>query len=271
MAILHGSWILQAQDQLPYFLIWGEVWRRVEPIHSPSANELPHPFAMSAAELQDLLRSLHQSQQLNWAIDFPLQQADDKASSAKRKRSTAQAPESIPRWQAIAFISPTDRTAGDSPDTYALLPIQPGLETEREVASEVMLHPWQVEGIRLTASEALQLLQSLPLSSVQGDELGWLGADLRFWSQIARWQLDLLARAKFLPTLEKQPAEATCRKSRTGSRDRPMASPARQRHRPNPTRAVCPSNAWAMSSLWVRPSGCPVCLCAAAVLPESDD
>ena len=203
MAILHGSWIFQAQDQLPYFLIWGEVWRRVEPIQSPSANELPHPFAMSAAELQDLLQSLHQSQQLNWAIDFPFQQAEDKA-SAKRKRSTAPVPESIPRWQAIAFISPTDRTAGDSLDTYALLPIQPGLETEREAASEVTLHPWQVEGIRLTASEALQLLQSLPLSSVQGDELGWLGADLRFWSHIARWQLDLLARAKFLPTLEKQ-------------------------------------------------------------------
>ena len=205
MAILHGSWIFQTQDQLPYFLIWGEVWRRVEPIHSPSANEvLPHPFTMSAAELQDLLRSLHQSQQINWTIDFPLQQGDDKASSAKHKRSTAHVLESIPRWQAIAFISPTDRTAGESPDTYALLPIQPGLETEREVASEVTLHPWQVEGIRLTASEALQLLQSLPLSSVQGDELGWLGAALRFWSHIARWQLDLLARAKFLPTLKTQ-------------------------------------------------------------------
>jgi SNF2 family DNA or RNA helicase len=32
-----------------------------------------------------------------------------------------------------------------------------------------------------------------------------MGGDLRFWSQIARWSLDLLSRCKFLPTLNRQP------------------------------------------------------------------
>ena len=59
-----------------------------------------------------------------------------------------------------------------------------------------------MQGLWLTAIEALQFLQSLPLSSVLDDENSWLGDDLRFWSHLARWQLDLSARAKFLPILE---------------------------------------------------------------------
>jgi SNF2 family DNA or RNA helicase len=236
MAILHGSWILQAYDQpsasiapqaetspdrLPYFLLWGEVWRRIEPVNSNSLDDqspkelLPHPFAMSAAELRDLLRSLHQSHQLNWATtDFPLEPPAE-ISPSKRKRSAAQAnvAQVVDRWQAIAFVSPTYRFVGDTPDTISLQPQHSAIhpdslkQPDRPAAPEVLLHSWQVQGVRLTASEALRLLRSLPLSSVQADELGWLGADLRFWSHIARWQLDLLARAKFLPTLKTQAEE----------------------------------------------------------------
>ena len=256
MAILHGSWIFQAQEQpsasiaphaeispdcSAYFLIWGEVWRRVEPVSSQSPDRqsldhlLPHPFAMSAEELRELLRSLHHAQQLNWTTpEFSLESQAD-VPPAKRKRSVAQtaAPtlEVAPRWQVIAFVSPTYRFAGESPDIQAVLPQLSTIQPEEpnspdssspdshspdshssdspkiETASDLTLYPWQVQGIRLTASEALQFLQSLPLSSVQGDELGWLGADLRFWSHIARWQLDLLARAKFLPALKTEAAE----------------------------------------------------------------
>ena len=229
MAILHGSWIFQAQDpssspiappsetspdRLPHFFLWGEVWRRIEPVNPDSRDELlPYPFAMSAEELRELLRSLHHSQQLNWtATEFPLEpQADDKAPASKRKRSAAQALEADSCWQAIAFVSPTYRFAGESADTTVLQPQHSAIQLEQldlpdspSAAPEITLHPWQVQGVRLSASEALQLLRSLPLSSVQSDESGWLGADLRFWSHIARWQLDLLARAKFLPTLKTQ-------------------------------------------------------------------
>jgi SNF2 family DNA or RNA helicase len=69
-------------------------------------------------------------------------------------------------------------------------------------APGMQLQPWRISGVRLTLLEAIELLHSLPLSSVQDDRFSWLGDDLRFWSHVARWRLDLLARGKFLPSLE---------------------------------------------------------------------
>ena len=65
------------------------------------------------------------------------------------------------------------------------------------------LYPWQITGIRLNPQQAFQFLQSLPLNTVITSDSD-LGEDLRFWSHIARWSLDLLARSKFLPGLIKQ-------------------------------------------------------------------
>jgi hypothetical protein len=49
----------------------------------------------------------------------------------------------------------------------------------------------------------MKFLTSLPLGAAN-EENAFLGGDLRFWSQIARWSLDLLSRSKFLPILERQ-------------------------------------------------------------------
>ena len=65
------------------------------------------------------------------------------------------------------------------------------------------LYPWQITGICLNPRQAFQFLQSLPLNTVITSDSD-LGEDLRFWSHIARWSLDLLARSKFLPGLIKQ-------------------------------------------------------------------
>jgi SNF2 family DNA or RNA helicase len=67
----------------------------------------------------------------------------------------------------------------------------------------IYLHPWQVEGICLTTLDALKFLQALPLGGVT-EENHWLGSDLRYWSHVSRWTLDLLARGKFLPGLTQQ-------------------------------------------------------------------
>ena len=67
---------------------------------------------------------------------------------------------------------------------------------------EIYLYPWQVEGFCLNPQAAFVFLQSLPLNGAEPDS--FVGSDLRFWSHIARWSLDLLARCKFLPGLEKQ-------------------------------------------------------------------
>jgi SNF2 family DNA or RNA helicase len=189
MAILHGSWIPQSQasEAIGHFFLWGETWRRIDPIDRSSSVD--HPFAMTEGDLRDLLRSLHTAKSLSWAVaEFPLQEL---AVAGTRKRKAAVAPDSSVRWQSIEFRVPTRVEEGLIPQHSA---------AHEEGALELVA--WQVQGIRLTAIEALQLLQSLPLSSVLDDDNSWLGDDLRFWSHIARWQLDLSARAKFLPILE---------------------------------------------------------------------
>ncbi|WAL58338.1 DEAD/DEAH box helicase [Thermocoleostomius sinensis A174] len=249
MAILHGSWISSSDQALAestpdsytddrdggYFLIWGEIWRRVEPIAAESnavAAPAIHPFVMTVDELLELLRSKHQSQQLQWSVaDVPIDApiaADSRGHNRRAKSShSTKTAISLPpdRWQTVSLMLPTYQLPTPSTQTIALLPQHSAAQGQLDLETSILessiaasesdhphhslslsLCPWQIQGLRLTVTEALQVLQSLPLSSVQGEEFSWLGSDLRFWSHVARWQLDLLARAKFLPTLEQHAA-----------------------------------------------------------------
>ncbi|HEY9599080.1 MAG TPA: DEAD/DEAH box helicase, partial [Cyanophyceae cyanobacterium] len=68
---------------------------------------------------------------------------------------------------------------------------------------QLQLQLWNVEGFCLEPLDALHFLQSLPLGSFKTSD-SYVGGDLRFWSQVARWSLDLLTRRKFLPGLSRQ-------------------------------------------------------------------
>jgi len=78
MAILHGSWLpgsiftsasANAEDSAEEavtsspgcFFLWGEVWRRVEPLPSTDAS-LAHPFTLSWRELRDRLAEQERQQ-----------------------------------------------------------------------------------------------------------------------------------------------------------------------------------------------------------------
>ncbi|MDX2212881.1 MAG: DEAD/DEAH box helicase [Oculatellaceae cyanobacterium bins.114] len=244
MAILHGSWLIQPQRQPSapaalgesdsgqgggYFLIWGEIWRRIDSTEfTQSEQPQPHPFAMTASELTTLLRSLHHTKQLNWAIAEVSLEAlatDTSPSGAKRgRRKATSTVETTPipvttatgRWQTIAVALPTYQSTSETGATVAIpqhsaakLPhlaaaVDPSTHTEADPPSTPpTLQSWLVTGIKLTPLEAIQFLNSLPLSSV-GAEESFLGGDLRFWSHVARWSLDLLARSKFLPQVDRQ-------------------------------------------------------------------
>ncbi|GAB4373715.1 MAG: DEAD/DEAH box helicase [Elainellaceae cyanobacterium] len=250
MAILHGSWIPYSSSQASAhsdanpltlefasgsFVIWGEVWRRVEPIEiardaqhksqEAGGNQL-HPYGMTAEELTDWLRSLQQSSQIQWMVsEFPLEElAVSRSGRTSKRKSTklANSDSESPRWRSLPFALPTYQLQTGSPETIALIPQHSAaigfslFEQEQEqeqVEQEVSqftpcLYSWTIQGVQLTITEALQFLQSLPLSSVQDEQFSWIGADLRFWSHVARWQLDLLARSKFLPGFEPQTDEA---------------------------------------------------------------
>lgn len=226
MAILHGSWLLQPQQGSAvqsteaieslngYFLLWGEMWRRVDPLEikpdidppaAESALVLPHPFVMTPEELLTWVRSLHQSRHLTWTVaDIPLV-AVPSASRGKRQATlSSEALPSIPteRWRSLPISLPTYQLTQPDTGTLARLPQHSAaaLESLNQSVQGLNLQPWQIEGLVLNPLEAVQFLNSLPLSSVNAEE-SFVGGDLRFWCHVARWNLDLLARSKFLPRL----------------------------------------------------------------------
>ncbi|HEY9806297.1 MAG TPA: SNF2 helicase-associated domain-containing protein, partial [Candidatus Obscuribacterales bacterium] len=248
MAILHGSWLLQTSSNLAdqsasepgsapsldstgCFFVWGETWRRIADEIAATTDTIPaHPFAIASSELAEFLRSLQQSGQLNWTLPLTTASAtttDPAASSTKvsrgRKRTATSpvasqatdaiavesapvVPQAAATWQTQVLALPTWIT-----ETALIPQHSAGAVAEAEVTPDTLcLSPWRVEGFCLSPLAAMQFLQALPLSSY-GAEDSFVGDDLRFWSHMARWSLDLLARTKFLPILETQDSKGAAR------------------------------------------------------------
>ncbi len=205
MAIFHGSWLIYSQDKSSaqpvqtysaqrasvngYFFIWGEMWRRIDPAEgAPNGSVLPHPFAMAADEFLDWVRSLQQQGQLQWTI--------------------AVEPQS-PRWQTLTLALPTyQMSLAQQKRTIQMMMPQHSASAASDdflpsgheaTVPELELQPWTICGICFSPLEAIQFLQALPLGAMQNESR--FSPELRFWSHVARWTLDLLARSKFLPTL----------------------------------------------------------------------
>src|SRR4028118_2197122 len=202
MAILHGSWLLE--DEKSCLFIWGETWRKVGGIHTrESGIILPHPLAMTEAEFKTFLNSLQQSGKLNWQLPETAETPPEKRKKARISPKTQNAEITAPNSsiqreiRAIALPTQISESNANLMPQHSAAAIEEPAKTE-----EIYLYPWQVEGFCLNPQAAFVFLQSLPLNSTEPDS--FVGSDLRFWSHIARWSLDLLARCKFLPGLEKQ-------------------------------------------------------------------
>jgi hypothetical protein len=203
MAILHGSWIINSQESCLF--IWGEVWRKTEAIDTiESGMNLHHPLAMTESELKNFVTSLQQSGKLNWQLSESVEPAQEKGKKTRRsaKTTTVQViPKNSSIKKEILTIALPTKISASNPN---LVMAQHSVAAPSEPAQteEIYLYPWQVEGFCLNPQTAFIFLQALPLNSTEADS--FVGSDLRFWSHIARWNLDLLARCKFLPGLEKQ-------------------------------------------------------------------
>ena len=233
MATLHGSWLLPQQpaptpansvpEQASCLIIWGEIWRKVTPhpvlpIEAQETAELaavqPNPYGMTRLELLDFLNSLQKSHGI-YLPELEGVTASLESSTPKRTRKTAKSLQATPQttieaiapsnshttWQTQTIGLPTSVLEGDLavPSSAVLLP---ELSAVSAGDRPLILHPWKVEGLCFSATEALLFLNSLPLG-YQPVEEAFVSGDLRFWSHVARWSLDLLARTKFLPGLEK--------------------------------------------------------------------
>ncbi|HEY9851772.1 MAG TPA: DEAD/DEAH box helicase [Leptolyngbyaceae cyanobacterium] len=196
MAILHGSWLTKSQGGCLF--VWGETWRRIEPLDSAQLNDVPtHPLALSKQELIDFLTSLASVRQALPENVLNSGENPPKKNKKKKEEETI----SLGRWQTQTVALPTNI---NSESDRQILPVHSGNllseNNNEETAGSSYLYPWQVEGFCLNALEAISFLTALPLSSVS-DSDSYLGRDLRFWAHISRWSIDLLARSKFLPGL----------------------------------------------------------------------
>ncbi|RMH73190.1 MAG: DEAD/DEAH box helicase [Cyanobacteria bacterium J007] len=197
MAILHGSWLQNpstaATDRGGDLFLWGETWRRVDEGDNDEATTIaPHPLAMTADELSAWLDELHQGDRLHWSLPKAAKRGRNTAKTAKTAKNP-KTNDSPWQWRAIALPSHYD-------DHGRPIPLHSAADADNDT---LVLHPWFVEGLCLNPTEAMQFLSALPLGTVATDN-PFLGPDLRFWSHVARWAWDLLARCKFLPGLDRQ-------------------------------------------------------------------
>ncbi|MEG4944307.1 DEAD/DEAH box helicase [Microcoleus sp. F4-D5] len=201
MAILHGTWLLDSEKS--GLFIWGETWRKIGAIDIIESINIPHPLAMSEAELKTFLTSLQQSGKLNWQLPETAESPPEKTKKTRRaptnKNAEHPAPDSSIKRQIRAIALPTQISESNA----TLMPQHSAAAfSEPAPTEEIYLYPWQVEGYFLNPQAAFVFLQSLPLNSTEPEF--FIGSDLRFWCHVARWSLDLLARCKFLPALGKQ-------------------------------------------------------------------
>lgn len=205
MAVLHGSWIPQTSQ----FFLWGETWRHLDSPPELQGEALPHPFLLSPQELWDSLKAINLSA---ISASSPSANARPSANSpsepvretGRSRKKTAVPSEDLSvtqpwgdRWGSQRLLLPT----------HDRLPILSGSDVDlasqssSDSSQAPTLQAWQVSGVALGMSDALKILHTIPLGLLNDRDSLW-GEDLRFWCHCVRWGLDLLARGKFLPTLQ---------------------------------------------------------------------
>ena len=181
MSIIHGSWIVNSGRD--YFFIWGQAWRSLvnEGFSLNKSGDFIHPFNLSRPELLDLFQSHELS------VTSILDES---------------------KWQTQLVGMPTIIEGKE--DSKKVQPVFAGNVVEGEAKLDLYL--WEVKGFRLDPNEAIDLLQILSLVSLQSNT-NYLAGDIRFWSHIYRWALDLIVRQKFLPGIDVQKSRQTKYKS----------------------------------------------------------
>ena len=188
MAILHGTWL---HDNNCLF-IWGETWRSAKVNFEPSLyQEIPlHPLAMTPMELHNCLTSQ------NIIIPSLMQATPVPVTTGRTRKATSTKQVSLPSHSQIIAL-PTH-----IPENLEFISPLHSATLAHEINSPQYLQPWRVEGFCLNPSEAIKFLATVPLNAAR-EENNFFGGDLRFWSQVARWSLDLISRSKFLPSIQK--------------------------------------------------------------------
>ncbi|BAY97003.1 SNF2-related helicase [Tolypothrix tenuis PCC 7101] len=194
MAILHGIWLNKQQNSSLF--IWGETWRSAQDNADGNVgfDISLNPLAMAPQELSEWLRSR------NLIIPNLIPEPQVAVSTGRKRQSATVTEVKLPSESQIIAL-PTQISAGGIFPVHSA--VVETLISSQAPESQQYLHPWRVEGFCLNPNAAMKFLASLPLSSISGND-AFLSGDLSFWSQIARWSLDLISRCKFLPNISKE-------------------------------------------------------------------
>ena len=150
------------QPERSFFFLWVAAWQAEPPDSPDSDTALPrHPFNGDRLQLTRCLPTL------GLKLDL----------------------EPVP-WDEVTLTLPSQKTK------KTLVPLLAGQDGSDLKANQRAWQPWRVQGLALTAIATLELLQQIPLG-----EYPLIGPDLRFFTHLYRWSLDLLVRQKFLPTV----------------------------------------------------------------------
>ncbi|MDJ0662528.1 MAG: DEAD/DEAH box helicase [Crocosphaera sp.] len=170
MTVLHGTWIENTQEK--YFFIWGETWQSLSNDTSSEDSILVYPFGIKQEELFEKLKS-----------------NNIKIQNSKK----------IEEITKTFYLPSKNNDSSNQP-----IPLLSTELKESDVAQDaISLIPWQIEGIKLNIDNVVYILEQLPLGLTNNSE-NFIGEDLKFWTHLYRWSLDLLTRGKYLPGIEQQ-------------------------------------------------------------------
>ena len=243
--ILHGSWLgLGVGDangptndsQGGAFFVWAErvpAGRRGRrPTGGPKAGA-PHPFQARPEEVRDALIALspvlaRQSERTIWRL------ARQQVRLPSREGGPLHSPEAARVVAALGDDGGAEERGGASGqlgETGEEANLSPAPPLPSPSAAAEALVAWQVRGVALEPVRAAELLASLPLDGrVESDSIV-LAADMRYWSACAKLVVELLARQRFVPSLERnEPAPPAGGAVRSGGR--PAGQPFEVRWRP---------------------------------------
>ncbi len=205
MAILHGSWLVQNRNSCLF--VWGETWRTLtDNFDDGEFTTVPfHPLVMTPQELRQWLSQLNIQPFKVLSPQIKATKTRSKESSKTVNTTNINLPTDLQIFASPSFL--LEHKRGKKKGKVSITPVH-SATFDVNNKSPQHLQPWQIEGFCLQAGDAIKFLSSLPLSTAN-EEDNFVGGDLRFWSQIARWSLDLIARCKFLPTIEHQKNDGT--------------------------------------------------------------
>ncbi|BAQ65807.1 DEAD/DEAH box helicase [Geminocystis sp. NIES-3709] len=174
MSTLHGSFLIKNKEK--YFFIWSEAWKQLEKEKYDLEAEYLYVYPFLIDNPNQLYSLLKENNYHNVC-----EENIDKLES---------------KWQWEMVLFPSQK----KPKSKTVIPLlYEHYVTIPNKLSTVILYPWEVGGFKLNVQELLGFLAKLPLSKVDH-----VGCDLRFWSHIYRWGLDLICRRKFLPGIDEK-------------------------------------------------------------------